>query len=154
MSKTTPLHVHHAFLYISFPSLHDYDVKMPIFTFCWGRKHKATTFFFFFWTSIQSFRIQLQKRLARLTKWMRESRLDKVWSSATSLFKWRFGSRRRGWYYTKKCEFFEKLSENFFCSFSHLQWFIFHPAQFFFSVFNSYREKNCNFLNTVAWLSW
>ena len=34
MSKTTPLHVHHAFLYISFPSLHDYDVKMPIFTFC------------------------------------------------------------------------------------------------------------------------
>ena len=95
MSKTTPLHVHHAFLYISLPSLHDYDVKMPIFTFCWGRKHKATTFFFFFWTSIQSFRIQLQKRLARLTKWMRESRLDRVWSSATSLFKWRFGSRHR-----------------------------------------------------------
>ena len=27
MSKTTTLHVHHAFLYISLPSLHNYDVK-------------------------------------------------------------------------------------------------------------------------------
>ena len=31
ISKTTILHVHHAFLYISLPSLHDYDVKMPNF---------------------------------------------------------------------------------------------------------------------------
>ena len=28
-SKTTTLHVHHSFLYISLPSLHDYDVKLP-----------------------------------------------------------------------------------------------------------------------------
>ena len=27
------MHVHHAFLYISLPSLHDYKVKMPNFTF-------------------------------------------------------------------------------------------------------------------------
>ena len=27
MSKTTTLHVHHAFLYISLPSLHNYDVN-------------------------------------------------------------------------------------------------------------------------------
>ena len=33
ITKTTILHVHHAFLYVSFPSLHDYDVKMPNFTF-------------------------------------------------------------------------------------------------------------------------
>ena len=32
ISKTTILHVHHAFLYVSLPSLHDYDVKMPNFT--------------------------------------------------------------------------------------------------------------------------
>ena len=32
ISKTTILHVHHAFLYISLPSLHDYDVKMPFIT--------------------------------------------------------------------------------------------------------------------------
>ena len=28
ISKTTTLHVHHAFLYISLPSLHDYNVKV------------------------------------------------------------------------------------------------------------------------------
>ena len=33
ISKTTILHVHHAFLYISLPSLHDYDVKLPSFKF-------------------------------------------------------------------------------------------------------------------------
>ena len=27
VSKTTTLRVHHAFLYISFPSLHDYNVR-------------------------------------------------------------------------------------------------------------------------------
>ena len=35
MSKTKTLHVHHAFLYISLPSLHDYNVKMPYFTLLW-----------------------------------------------------------------------------------------------------------------------
>ena len=29
ITKTTMLHVHHAFLSISLPSLHDYDVKVP-----------------------------------------------------------------------------------------------------------------------------
>ena len=34
VSKTTTLHVHHAFcLYISLPSLQDYDMQMPSFTF-------------------------------------------------------------------------------------------------------------------------
>ena len=35
----------HAFLYISLPTLHDYDVKMPNFLFCGELKHKAMTFF-------------------------------------------------------------------------------------------------------------
>ena len=47
ISKTTILHVHHAFLYVSLPSLHDYGVKMPNFTSCRGREHRTTTFFFF-----------------------------------------------------------------------------------------------------------
>ena len=47
IGKTTTLHAHHAFLYISLPSLHDYDVNMPNFTFCGGREDKAMTFFFF-----------------------------------------------------------------------------------------------------------
>ena len=54
---------HHAFLYISLSPLHDYGLKMPNFKFCGEREHKKTTFVFFPWTSIQSFRIQLQKKL-------------------------------------------------------------------------------------------
>ena len=48
ISKTTTLHVHHAILYISLPSLHDYDVKMPDFTFHGGRKQatKISSFSF------------------------------------------------------------------------------------------------------------
>ena len=44
ITKTTTLHVHHAFLYISLPSLHDYDVKMPNFTFYRGRTRATTKF--------------------------------------------------------------------------------------------------------------
>ena len=35
------------FFYISLPSLHNYDVKMPNVTFCGGREHKKTISFFF-----------------------------------------------------------------------------------------------------------
>ena len=38
ISKTTTSHVQHTFLFISFPFLHDYDVKMPNFAFYGGRK--------------------------------------------------------------------------------------------------------------------
>ena len=47
LSKTTSLYVHHTFLYISLPLLHDYDVKIPSFTFYEGRK-QATNFSFSF----------------------------------------------------------------------------------------------------------
>ena len=44
--KTTTLHVHHAFfLYISLPSLHDYDVKCLNFKFCWGRERQGDKFY-------------------------------------------------------------------------------------------------------------
>ena len=46
ISKTTTSHVHHTFLYISFPFLHDYDVKMPNFAFYGGRKHATTKCYF------------------------------------------------------------------------------------------------------------
>ena len=48
LSKTTSLHVRHAFLYISLPLLHNYDVKMPSFTFYGGRKQATTNFSFSF----------------------------------------------------------------------------------------------------------
>ena len=45
---TTTLHVHLAFLYISLPSLRDYDGKMPNFTFYGGRKQATAKFSFSF----------------------------------------------------------------------------------------------------------
>ena len=38
----TTLHVHHAFLYISLTSLHDYGLNIPNFTFYGGRKQTTT----------------------------------------------------------------------------------------------------------------
>ena len=98
IGKTTALHVRHTFLYLSLPSLHDYDrrEKAPNFTFYGGREEKKTTFFFFSWTLIQSFRVQVQKNLPTFDKnWTRWSKREKVWSSANALFKWLFRSRRR-----------------------------------------------------------
>ena len=43
-SKTTILHVHHAFLYISLPSPQDYDVKMPNLTMYRGSTQATTKF--------------------------------------------------------------------------------------------------------------
>ena len=48
LSKTTTLHMHHTFLYISLLSLHDYGVKLPNFTFYGGHKQATMVFFFLF----------------------------------------------------------------------------------------------------------
>ena len=55
---------------------------------------EKTTSVFFSWTLIQPFRIQLRKICQHLTNWTSWNKRDKLWSSANSLFKWRFGSRR------------------------------------------------------------
>ena len=44
-----------------FPFLHDYDVKMPNFAFCGGRKQATSKFYFSFCTWIWSERIQFQE---------------------------------------------------------------------------------------------
>ena len=46
ISKTIILHLHHAFLYISLPSLHDYAVIMPNFAFYGGRIQGTAKFSF------------------------------------------------------------------------------------------------------------
>ena len=46
ITKTTTLHVHDAFLYISFPFMNNYEVKMPKFTFYGVRKQATTKFYF------------------------------------------------------------------------------------------------------------
>ena len=45
LSKTKTLHAHHAFLYISLPSLHNYDVKWPNFKFTWERERQGDKFY-------------------------------------------------------------------------------------------------------------
>ena len=40
--------MHHAFLFIPFLFLHDYDVKMPNFAFHGGHKQATTKFYFSF----------------------------------------------------------------------------------------------------------
>ena len=46
LRKTTTLHVHDAFWYISLPPLHDYDVKMPNCKFYGGHKQATMNLFF------------------------------------------------------------------------------------------------------------
>ena len=47
ISKTTNLHVHHTFLYISLPSLKNYDVQIPNLTFYGEHKSDDELFFLF-----------------------------------------------------------------------------------------------------------
>ena len=51
ISKTTTSRVHQTFLYISFPFLHDYDMKMPNFAFYGGRKQPTTSLNLVPWNS-------------------------------------------------------------------------------------------------------
>ena len=44
--------MHHAFFYISLPSLHDYYVKVPNFTFCRGREQKNDFLFLFLFDTV------------------------------------------------------------------------------------------------------
>ena len=54
LSKTTTLHLHHAFLFISLSLLHEFNVKLRSFTSYGDWREHKTTIFFFFWTQIQS----------------------------------------------------------------------------------------------------
>ena len=60
------------------PSLHDYDVKIPNFTFCGGLRYSLLEF-------------NSRKNCQHLTNWTRWNKRDKGWSSANS----RPRSRRR-----------------------------------------------------------
>ena len=48
ISRKTTLHVHHAFLYIALPFLHDHDVKMLNLVFYAERKQTTTKVYFAF----------------------------------------------------------------------------------------------------------
>ena len=61
-----------AFLYISFPSWHDYNVNLPNFTFCGGRDNKTTTSFFFSYlrySFLDFYSKKICQHLTNLTSW-------------------------------------------------------------------------------------
>ena len=86
LSKEQPFICITLFLYISLPSLHDYDVKLPHFTFCRGRECKTLAFCFaelrYSLSEFNSWKIS-----QHFTKWTRWNKRDQVRSSANSLFK-------------------------------------------------------------------
>ena len=89
--RNTTLHVHHALLYISLPSQHDYDVKCLISRFLEG--DNDLLFLFLNFDSLTEF--NSRNNCQHLTNWTRWNKRDKVWSSANALFKRRFRSCRR-----------------------------------------------------------
>ena len=79
VSKTTTLHVHHAFSFISFRSLHNYD---QILSFFWGRERQGDSFY----------------HLCLNSAWppLFSSNLNSLlWKDAESIVQWRFYRRRR-----------------------------------------------------------
>ena len=86
ISKTTVLHLHHDFLYISLPSLHDYDVKMPNFTMYKESAQATTKFPLSFWTWIWFLGFNFRKVRLHLTKLVTWSNGDEDWKNANSLF--------------------------------------------------------------------
>ena len=68
---------------------------MPNSTFCGGREHKRTAFFFLLELrySLLEF-VNSRKNCQLLTKWKKWNKRDEVWSSETLPFKWRFRCRR------------------------------------------------------------
>ena len=93
-SKTTTLDVHHAFLYISLPSPHDYDVKMPNFT-CVNKRRQIFLSLSKLECCLQE--INFGKIRLHLTFSANWNKLDRVSKKENSFLKWRFccGRRRR-----------------------------------------------------------
>ena len=66
---------------------------MPNFSFCEGREYdNGFLLLFLNFDTVSEF--NCRKNCQDLTNWMRQNKRNKVWNSATSLFKWRFRSRR------------------------------------------------------------
>ena len=86
MSKTTTLHVHHAFLYSSLLSLHNYDVKWPNFNFTWERERKAINSTISVWTRVRSLLFSSIPNSLLLSSWVHEDNREKKWKDAKSIF--------------------------------------------------------------------
>ena len=84
ISNTTVLHVHHAFFYISYPSLHNYNVKWPNFELTWERERQGNKLYYLScWTRTRSplFSSKLTSLLS--SNWMTLYKSKKVSKDAT-----------------------------------------------------------------------
>ena len=95
MSKTTTLHVHHAFLYISLLSLHNYDVKWPNFNFTWERESKAINSTISVWTRVRSLLFSSNPNSLLLSSWVHEDNREKKVKGCEVYFQQSFHGRRR-----------------------------------------------------------
>ena len=94
VSKTTTLHVHHAFLYISLPSLHDYDVKWPNFKFFEDGKSKATKSTISVWTRARLPLLSSNINSLLLSNWATWDSREMFWKDTESIFQRSFHGRR------------------------------------------------------------
>ena len=95
-SKTTTLHVHHAFLFISLPSQHDYDLKWLNFKFFfedWNGKAINSTISVWTQTRPPLFSSNINSLL--LCNWATWDNREMVWKDAESIFQRGFHGRRR-----------------------------------------------------------
>ena len=84
-------------LYISLPSLHDYDVKMPNLTFYRGSTQATTKFPLFSELGYGSSKFNFGRVHLLLTKLVTWGNRDEDWKNANSIFQRRFRCRRRPW---------------------------------------------------------
>ena len=93
--RTTTLHVQHTFLYISLPSGRCTTTTWNLPTSPFVSQDKTTiSFSELLYRPLDS--IYSRKNRQHLTKWIGWIKNDEFWSSASSLFKWRF--RRRSYH--------------------------------------------------------
>ena len=93
--KTTILHVYHAFLCISLPPLHDYDIKMPSFTSTEEVHKRRPNFLYFSELGYGSWEFNFRRVHFLFSKLVTWSKRDEDWKNANSLFLCRLHCRRR-----------------------------------------------------------
>ena len=95
VSKTTILHEHHAFLYISLPSLHDYDVKWPNFKVFWEQERQGDKFCHLCLNSGAAPSLQLYYKFPSLNNWATWDNREMVCKDAESISARGFHERSR-----------------------------------------------------------
>ena len=90
-NKTTTLYVHDAFLYISLPSLHDYDVKC----FFQDGKSKATKSTIAVWIRARLPLFSSDINSLLLSNWVTWDSREMIWKDTESIFQRSFHGRRR-----------------------------------------------------------